>query len=355
MCQPKSLQPRPTAETESEPMRRVSVAGHGGGAASGVHPALPRGFPPRPRRKPGRGGSLGGTGAYGRASATPPFGSAPPVSPSARSAAFVLLLAASLVPGCTCASDSVNRGDLNLVSLDDEWALGRDLAAQVDAQVRPVPDPVVQDYLDRMGRAVADQTEMADREWTFTVIDDPAVNAFALPGGHVYVNAGLVAAADGPAELASVVAHEVAHGVARHSTERMVKAQGVGWVAGLVLGEDPGVVRQVAAELVGRGALARFSRGDEAEADRLGLEYLAEAGFDPGGQAAMFQTLVDLRGRRPQLFRRWFQSHPLGEDRVEAAETAARDLRPAPPSAAERTAFRDVQRRLRPFTSPAVR
>ena len=270
-----------------------------------------------------------------------------------RAAALALFLAA--VPGCTCASDSVNRGDLNLVSLDDEWALGRDLAAQVDAQVRPVPDPVVQAYVDRVGAALVAETELAGREWTFTVVDDPAVNAFALPGGHVYVNAGLVAAADGPAELASVVAHEVAHGVARHSTERMVKAQGVGWVAGLVLGDDPGVVRQVAAELVGRGALARFSRTDEEEADRLGLEYLAAAGFDPDGQTAMFETLVDLRGRRPRLFRRWFQSHPLGEDRVEAAEAAARDLRAAPPSAAERRAFRDVQRRVRPFTSPAVR
>ena len=251
------------------------------------------------------------------------------VPPVSRALAVALSLVA-LVPGCTCASDSVNRGDLNLVSLDDEWALGRDLAAQVDAQVRPVPDPVVQDYVDRVGAALVAETELADRAWTFTVVDDPAVNAFALPGGHVYVNAGLVAAAGDPSALASVVGHEVAHGVARHSTERMVKAQGVSWVAGLVLGDDPGLVRQVAAGLLGRGALARFSRTDEAEADRLGLRYLAAAGYDPDGQAEMFQTLVDLRARRPVLFERWFQSHPLGEDRIEAAEDAARRL-PSPP------------------------
>ena len=265
------------------------------------------------------------------------------------------LLAALLVPGCTCASDSVNRGDLNLVSLDDEWALGRDLAAQVDAQTRPVPDPVVQAYVDEMGAAIAVETEMADRAWTFTVIDDPAVNAFALPGGHIYVHAGLVAAAGDADELASVVGHEVAHGVARHSTERMVKAQGASWVAGLVLGDNPGMIRQLVAALVGRGALARFSRTDEAEADALGLRYMAAAGYDPDGMADMFETLAALRERRPFLFERWFQSHPLGEDRIEAAEGAARSIPTAPGRPPDPAAFRDVQRRVRPYVAPVVR
>ena len=271
-----------------------------------------------------------------------------------RAVALVAVLVAA-VPGCTCASDSVNRGDLNLVSLDDEWALGRDLAAEVDAQVRPVPDPVVQAYVDRMGAALVAQTEMADRDWTFTVVADPAVNAFALPGGHVYVNAGLVGAAGDAAELAGVVGHEVAHGVARHGTERMLKAQGASWVAGLVLGDDPGVVRQVAAGLVGHGALARFSRADEREADRLGLRYMAAAGYDPDGMADVFRTLVALRGRRPVLFERWFRSHPLGEDRVADAEAEAARLPTAPGRLPDAAAFREVQRRVRPFVAPAVR
>ena len=270
-----------------------------------------------------------------------------------RAALAVLLVAA--VPACTCASDSVNRGDLNLVSLDDEWALGRDLAAEVDAQVRPVPDAVVQDYVGAMGAALVAQTEMADRDWTFTVVADPSVNAFALPGGHVYVHAGLVGAAEDASELASVVGHEVAHGVARHSTERMVKAQGASWVAGLVLGDDPGLVRQVVASLVGHGALARFSRSDEREADRLGLRYMAAAGYDPDGMADMFRTLVALRGRRPVLFERWFQSHPLGEDRVADAEAEAARLPTAPGRPPDAAAFREVQRRVAPYAPPEVR
>ena len=214
-----------------------------------------------------------------------------------RAACLSFLLALVLAPGCTCSG--VNRGDVNLVSLDDEWALGDQLAAEVDAQTAPLADAEVQRLVDTMGQALAAETELADRPWTFTVLDDPAVNAFAVPGGHVYVNAGTVAAAETPSELASVVAHEVAHGVARHGTERMVKAHGLALVAGLVLGEDPGVVRQIVAQLVGQSALARFSRTDEREADALGLEYLAAAGYDPAGMAAMFETLLALRQRAP--------------------------------------------------------
>ncbi|OZC04442.1 M48 family metalloprotease [Rubricoccus marinus] len=236
---------------------------------------------------------------------------------------FVFALVFAAIPGCTCNPNSVNRGDLNLVSLDDEWELGRQLAAEVDAQVAPLADAEVEAYADAMGASLVAETELSDRAWTFTVIEDPAVNAFALPGGHVYIHSGLVAAAESEAELASVVAHEVAHVVARHSTERMVKAQGLSVVAGLVLGDDPGMIREIVAELIGQGVLARFSRTDETEADALGLRFMAEADYDPDGMAAMFETLLALRQRQPVLFERWFGTHPLSEDRVEAARAGA--------------------------------
>ena len=261
-----------------------------------------------------------------------------------RAALAIFLAALALAPGCTCSG--VNRGDVNLVSLDDEWALGDELAAEVDAQTAPLADPAVQAFVAEMGAALAARTDLADRPWTFTVLDDPSMNAFALPGGHVYVHAGTVAAAGSQDELASVVAHEVAHGAARHGTERMVKAHGLALVAGLVLGDDPGMIRQIVAQLVGQSALARFSRADEAEADDLGLEYLAEAGYDPDGQAAMFETLLALRQARPGPLERWFASHPLGEDRVEAARAAARglDAEGRPPTDAK--AFADAQARV---------
>ncbi len=260
--------------------------------------------------------------------------------------AVLLLLAFALVPGCTCSG--VNRGDVNLMSLDDEWALGDQLAAEVDAQTEPLADAAVQAYVDDLGDALAARTDLADRPWTFTVLADPTVNAFALPGGHVYVHAGVLAAAESQDELASVVAHEVAHVVARHSTERMVKAHGLSLVAGLVLGNDPGLVRQLVAEAIGRSALARFSRTDEREADEVGLDVMVDAGYDPAGQAAMFETMAALQARQPGPVERWFSTHPLGEDRVAAAVEAAADREMRGPPATDPEAFRSARARVRP-------
>lgn len=262
----------------------------------------------------------------------------------------LFVLAFAVVPGCTCSG--VNRGDVNLISLDDEWALGDQLAAEVDAQTEPLSDPEAQRYLERLGGALADQTELADRDWAFTVIDDPAVNAFALPGGHVYVNAGTIAAAETQDELASVVAHEVAHGAGRHGTERMVKAHGLSLIAGLVLGDDPGLIRQIVAQLVGQSALARFSRSDEEEADALGLEYLVGAGYDPAGMAAMFETLTALRQRAPGPLERWFATHPLEEDRIAAAREAAAGLEAEGAPATDPKAFDAVRQRLALVVEP---
>lgn len=256
------------------------------------------------------------------------------------------LLLVALVPACTCDGDSVNQGDLNLVPLDQEWALGESLAQEVEAQIRLVDDPVVQAYVQRMGDEIADETELADRPWHFYVVDDPAVNAFALPGGHVYVHTGLITAADDPAELASVVGHEVAHGAARHGTERMVKAYGLGLLAQLILGEDPGLARQIVAELVGRSAIARFSRTDETEADVLGLRYMAAAGYDPDAMASMFETLLALRQRQPSRFERWLQTHPLTEDRIAAARAGAEGLPDQPLPASDAAAFEAVRQRV---------
>ncbi|MDX1546960.1 MAG: M48 family metallopeptidase, partial [Rhodothermales bacterium] len=189
---------------------------------------------------------------------------------------------------CTCSSDSVNRGDLNVVPLGQEWQMGEQLAAEI-ARTQPlVDDPVLQEYVARLGAQLVEQTEMADRPWQFHVVADPSLNAFAIPGGHVYVNTGLIVAAESPAELAGVMAHEVAHGVARHGTERMTKVYGLSVVGSLVLGEDPGLLEQIAAQIIGSGAVARFSRKDETEADALGLDYLYEAGYPPEAMGTMF-------------------------------------------------------------------
>ena len=112
------------------------------------------------------------------------------------------------------------------------------------------------------------------------------------------------------------MAHEVAHGVARHSTERLTKVYGLNTLLQLLVGEDPGLLEQIAAQLVGSGVVAKFSRNDEREADQLGLQYLYDAGYNPEGMASMFETLLAQRQRRPNALERFFASHPLTEERI---------------------------------------
>ena len=257
-------------------------------------------------------------------------------------AAVLLLL---LVHGCTCGS-GVNEGDVNLISLDEEWQMGDQLAARLEQQLTLTQDPAVQQYVAQMGQRLTDQTELAGRPWTFHVVRDPSLNAFATPGGHVYVHTGLLRAAGSAAELASVMAHEVAHGAARHSTEQMTKVYGLDAVAGLFLERDSGLLQRVLAEFARGGALAKFSRDAEREADRLGQEYLAAAGYDPAAMAAMFETLREARAERPNLVEQFFSSHPLTEERIAAARERAQGMQAAEGAGIDGASFQDAQQRL---------
>ena len=179
------------------------------------------------------------------------------------------------------------------------------------------------DYLERVGRAIVGQTELGDREWTFHLVDDPAVNAFNIPGGHVYVNTGLVEAAPDAAAFAGVLAHEIAHGVARHGTEQLTKVYGINILGGVLLGQNPAVYEQILAQVLAGGAIARFSRADENEADELGVRYSYEAGYDPMGLPRMLEVIAREAQRDPGKIEQFFATHPMTEDRIEATRQMA--------------------------------
>jgi beta-barrel assembly-enhancing protease len=222
-----------------------------------------------------------------------------------------------------CASSGVNQGDLNLISLEEEWQLGRQLEQDIAQKVNLVNDGTVVGYVDRIGQALVAQTELANLPWEFHVVADPSVNAFNIPGGHVYVHTGLIAAADDVAELAGVMGHEIAHGVARHGTEQLSKSYGLSILAGVTLGNDPSTYQQILAQVLGGGALAKFSRDAEREADDLGVDYMAGAGYDPLGMARMFEELLARRQGRPSSVEQFFSSHPLTEERIDAVRADA--------------------------------
>lgn len=254
-------------------------------------------------------------------------------------AAMVVALAAG------CGSTGVNQGDINLISLEQEWQLGQQLERDIARQLSINRDAAINGYVDRLGRRLVAQTEMANLPWKFHVVNDPEVNAFNIPGGHVYVNTGLIANSDNVAELAGVMAHEIAHGVERHGTEQLTRVYGLNILAGALLGNDPATYQRILAQIVGTGTIARFSRSAEEEADRLGVRTMYDAGYDPAGMVAMFQSLIEQRRRRPSSVDQFFASHPLTEDRIRDTRSMIAQLPPKSGLISRDPAFQDIRRR----------
>ena len=244
--------------------------------------------------------------------------------------AVLLTALASGLVGYACASSGVNKGQFNLVSYQEEWQLGAQLEQDIARQLSLVRDPATLAYLNRMGQRIVAQTELAQAPWEFHLVADPKINAFNIPGGHVYVNTGLVAATDNAAELAGVMAHEISHGVSRHGTEQLSKAYGFNILASLALGGNPPIYQQILAQVIGAGTFAKFGRDAEREADHLGIVYMYNAGYDPHGMVTMFQELLSQRRSRPSSVETFFSSHPITEERITNARAEIAQLPPRP-------------------------
>ncbi|HZI63184.1 MAG TPA: M48 family metallopeptidase [Thermoanaerobaculia bacterium] len=232
------------------------------------------------------------------------------VPPAALAALLIVAVAAG------CATSGVNQGDFNIVSIEEEWQLGRKLEADIARQLPLLNDRSALAYLNGIGQRLVRQTELGGRPWEFHIVRDSKVNAFNIPGGHVYVNTGLIQSAANASELAGVLGHEIAHGVSRHATEQLSKSYGLSMVASLVLGQNPAAYEQILAQIVGAGTLASFSRDAEREADRLGVRYMHGAGYNPEGMTRMFEKLLAQRRSRPGAVQQFFSTHPLTENRL---------------------------------------
>ena len=211
----------------------------------------------------------------------------------------------------------INKGQINFYSLDKEAALGRQLAAEVDRQAKFVSDPVVTEYVNRVGQNIVLHSD-AKVPFTIKVLDSDDVNAFALPGGHLYVNRGLVEAAENEAELAGVVAHEIAHVTARHGVEQSSKGQIVNFasIPLIFLGGWGGYIAQQVAGLAVPLGFLKFSRGAEKEADRLGAQYMWAAGYDPNAMITFFEKLQAKDKKKPGTLAKVFSTHPMTGDRI---------------------------------------
>ena len=211
--------------------------------------------------------------------------------------------------------------------------MGQQYVAQINSQLPIVQDPEINRYINVLGDSIARLTSRTDiPEWHFYIVDSKEVNAFAVPGGFIYVNRGLIERTQAMDQLAGVLGHEIGHVVRRHSIKQMQQQQGanIGVTLACVLTNICNSQASQAAIQVGGTALfASFSRKDEAEADEEGVRNVVRAGISPNGIPEMFQILIDERNRNPSAVEGWFATHPLEEDRIADTEKLIATYDPA--------------------------
>ncbi len=211
----------------------------------------------------------------------------------------------------------INKGNLSFYSIDREVALGRQMSFEIDRQMRLVGDPIVTEFVNRVAQNIVLHSD-AKVPFTVKVVDANEVNAFALPGGFLYVNRGLLEAADNEAEVAGVMAHEIAHVAARHGIEQASKGELLQWgsLPLIFLGGLGGFVIQQAAGIALPLTFLKFSRGAEKEADRLGAQYMWASGYDPNALITFFEKLQAQERRKPGTLEKIFSTHPMTGDRI---------------------------------------
>jgi predicted Zn-dependent protease len=218
------------------------------------------------------------------------------------------------------------------VSQQQEIEMGQQYAQQINAQLPIITDPEINRYVNVLGDSIAQLTSRGDLDWHFYVVDSPEVNAFAVPGGFVYVNRGLIERATKMDQLAGVLGHEIGHVVRRHSVKQMEQQQGASFGVTLAciltrVCQTPGVGDAI--NIAGGAVFAKFSRQDEAEADAEGIQNVVRAGINPNGIPEMFEILLAERERRPDAVSAWFATHPLEEDRIASTRQQIAAVDPA--------------------------
>jgi len=263
-----------------------------------------------------------------------------------------------LVAGAAMAAMIVGSGGCG-ISQQQEVAMGQDQSQQVNAQLPIVQDQAINRYLNILGDSLARVTSRSDLQWHFFMVNTNEFNAFALPGGYIYVNRGVAERSDKMDQFASVIAHEIGHVVLRHSVKQMEQMQGANvgvTVACVLTGVCNNGITQAGINVAGSAIFAKFSRDDEAQADAAGVDELVRAGINPNGMPEMFEKLLAERQSAPSALDTWFTDHPLEESRIQASRSQISQVNPSilRTLTSNTQAFNDFRSRVRSLPAPPV-
>jgi predicted Zn-dependent protease len=248
------------------------------------------------------------------------------VSRPAKAGRYVLL--AALVATLSCATNpATGQRQLSFISEEREIAMGQENDAEIRKEMGSYDDRALQEYVTTVGLKLAMNSERPNLPWHFTVVDTPAINAFALPGGYIYITRGILAYLDDESQMAGVLGHEIGHVTARHSVNQQSKSTlaQIGIIGGAIFA--PGGAQAAQAASTGFGLLfLKYGRDDEAQADQLGVRYTARAGWDPAGIPRMLTTLGRVEEASDSKgVPNWLATHPPADDRVQRVQVAVRE------------------------------
>ncbi len=267
----------------------------------------------------------------------------------ARPLVLALVLPVALfVAGCG------QLAELNVISTQEELEMGLRFSQEIEKELKLVSDPVVNAYVDSLGQLLARNSDRSDIPYVIKVVDTDEVNAFAIPGGYLYVNRGLIVTAARECELAGVMGHEIGHVVGRHSAKQMSRQLGLSAVTGLILGNDPQQWASLTANVLSAGTLLHYGREAELEADRYGITEAYRSGIDPEGMVTFFEKLLDMEKREPGAVEKLFSTHPPTGERISTGRALIASLPAKPGLATDSPRFHAIQKRLPPIQKKAA-
>ncbi len=246
-----------------------------------------------------------------------------------------------------CSSPLVKAlSDVNIFTDAEELQFGKAYVTQHEKAVKLYTDPVVTNYINALGQSLVRHSKRSNIPYTFKVVDKKGVNAYAVPGGFIYIHLDLIRIAETESELAFVLGHEIGHIVGRHSMKRLTKVYGIEIVKRIILDEDSSETQKLITEIIAAGLLFRYSRDNERESDFYGVQNVYDAGISPEGAIGFFETLRNLQKREPSTLEKLISTHPVHNERITNVRSHIKNLPPKSGLRRDASNFRAVKRRL---------